>query len=61
MPNYEDENYYGEWAALVNLAQDVTRDNGECPAHLRGFLVGGDEPQDVEGYRREGEHYWREV
>lgn len=59
MPNYEDENYYGEWEALVDLAQSIERDEGECPEHLRGFVKGG-EPRDVEGYTREGVHYWRE-
>lgn len=59
MPNYQDENYAGEWAALVSLAASIFRDNGEVPDHLEGFLVGGDTPQDVEGYTRDGEHYWR--
>jgi hypothetical protein len=61
MPTFDFDHpaYYGEWDALVDLARSLERDQGECPEHLRPFLVGGDEPQDVEGFHRRDEHYWR--
>lgn len=53
-------NYYGEWDAIVSLANSVANDNNcNVPQHLKDFVGQDAMPKDIEGYVRYRNHYWR--